>query len=43
MLWIELVVESGIMTAESVADLQSECEELLKMTVASIKTLKSRR
>jgi len=43
MLWIELIVESGIMPSERVADLQSECEELLKMTVASIKTLKSRR
>jgi four helix bundle protein len=43
MLWIELIVESGIMPAERVADLQAECEELLKMTVASIKTLKSRR
>jgi four helix bundle protein len=43
MLWIELIVESGMMQAAMVAELQAECEELLKMTVASIKTLKSRR
>jgi hypothetical protein len=32
-----------MMQAAMVAELQAECEELLKMTVASIKTLKSRR
>ena len=43
LLWMELIVESDTMPAARIAELQSECEELIKMTVASIKTLKSRR
>jgi four helix bundle protein len=43
LLWMELIVESGIVPAPRVAELQTECDELLRMTVASIKTLKSRR
>jgi four helix bundle protein len=43
LLWMELIVESKIFPTERVVELQSECEELLRMTVASIKTLKSRR
>ena len=42
LLWMELIVESQIMPAARVSELQTECEELLRMTVASIKTLKSR-
>jgi four helix bundle protein len=42
MLWMELIVESGIMPETRLAELKAECEELLRMTVASIKTLKSR-
>lgn len=42
LLWIELLVESGIVAESRVAELKQECEELLKMIVTSIKTLKSR-
>jgi four helix bundle protein len=41
-LWMELLVEAGIIRTEKLANLQSECDELLRMTVAAIKTLKSR-
>ncbi len=40
---MELLVESGIMPAERLNDLKAESKELLSMTVAAIKTLKSRR
>lgn len=43
LLWMELIVESQMMTTSRVSEMQAECEELLRMTVASIKTLKSRR
>ena len=43
LLWMELIVESKIFSAERMLELQAECEELLRMTVSSIKTLKSRR
>lgn len=43
LLWMELIVESHIMSESRVVELRSECEELLRMTVAAIKTLKSRR
>jgi len=43
LLWMELLVESGIVPTLLIAELQAECEELLRMTVASIETLKSRR
>jgi four helix bundle protein len=41
-LWLELIAESGIMPEARLLELRSECEELLRMTVASIKTLKTR-
>ncbi|HTW92883.1 MAG TPA: four helix bundle protein [bacterium] len=40
--WLELLVESGTVPASKVADLVSEADELVAMTVASIKTLRSR-
>jgi four helix bundle protein len=43
MLWMELLGESEIVRPELLADLLGEAEQLLKMTVASIKTIKSRR
>jgi four helix bundle protein len=43
MLWLELLVESEILPEARLADLIAECDELLKITVAAIKTLKSRR
>ena len=42
LLWLELLVESGIMPEAKLAELRKESDELLRMTVASIKTLKSR-
>jgi four helix bundle protein len=42
LLWMELLVESGITPEPKLTELRGECEELLCMTVASIKTLKSR-
>jgi four helix bundle protein len=41
-LWMELLVESGILPESRLSELKDECEVLLRMTVASIKTLKSR-
>jgi four helix bundle protein len=40
--WLELVVESELMTAERVSDLMVESNEIVAMTVASIKTLRKR-
>ena len=42
LLWFELLVESGIVPANKMEPLQREAEELLKMTVSSIKTTKGR-
>jgi four helix bundle protein len=41
-LWLELLVESGIVEAERMNDLLAEADELIRMTVAAIKTLKTR-
>jgi four helix bundle protein len=40
--WIELLVEASIVGPNSVDALKKEANELLAMTVASIKTLRSR-
>ncbi len=40
LLWFELLVESGIVTSKKMTPLHTEGEELLKIVVASIKTLK---
>jgi four helix bundle protein len=42
LLWLELLSESGIIRAELLSDIYDESEQLLKMTVAAIKTLKDR-
>jgi four helix bundle protein len=42
LLWMELLVESQIVPAAKLSELRAEGDELLRMTVASIKTLKSR-
>ena len=42
MYWIELMVDSDLVTAETVRDVSKEANELVAMTVASIKTLRSR-
>lgn len=43
LLWLELLVESGIVKEARLTPLHNEAEELLKMTVAAIKKLKGRR
>lgn len=40
--WLELLGEAGIVASQSLAPLSKEGGELLAMTVASIKTLRSR-
>jgi four helix bundle protein len=41
-LWLELLVDGNIVAAEKMADLLRETEELLRIIVASIKTLKAK-
>jgi four helix bundle protein len=43
MLWLELLGEADIVSLEQLRDISNEAEQLLKMTVSSIKTLKARR
>jgi len=40
MYWMELIVESGLMTEKQITDLYHEADEILAMVVASIKTAK---
>lgn len=40
--WLELLAESGNLTADGAAPLLKEANEIVAMTVASIKTLRSR-
>ena len=40
--WMELLVDAGLIPAEKVASLMSETNEILAMTVASIKTLREK-
>ena len=40
--WLELLLESGHAPADAIDDLLTEADEITAMTVASIKTLKSR-
>ena len=42
MYWPELLVDSNLVAAEEVRKLSEEADELVAMTVASIKTLRSR-
>ena len=41
--WMELMVESGMIFQAKLKDLMPEANEILAMTVASIKTLRSRK
>ena len=43
MYWMELIVESELMPKTLMGDLYQEADEILAMTVASIKTAKRRR
>jgi four helix bundle protein len=40
--WLELIVESGLIKEKRVGQLQDETKQILKMVVASIKTLKAK-
>lgn len=40
--WVELLIEAGIVAPSNAEALRKEANELLAMTVASIKTLRSR-
>jgi four helix bundle protein len=42
LLWLELLVESELISQTRMAELLRETEELLRITVASIKTLKGK-
>jgi four helix bundle protein len=42
LLLLELIVEAGIVSESTMASLKSEAEELLKITIASIRTAKRR-
>jgi four helix bundle protein len=42
LLWWELLVESQLVPSARMGDLQQEAEELLRIVVASIKTLKAK-
>lgn len=42
LLWMELLVESGLIQESRLKELMRECDELLSMIVSAIKTLKSR-
>ena len=41
--WLEILVETGIVSQEQVADIYKETNEIIAMTVASIKTLRNRK
>ncbi len=40
--WLELLMEAGLVLQAQVADVYKEVDEILSMTVASIKTLRGR-
>jgi four helix bundle protein len=42
LLWLELLVESGIVPETKMADLHQEADELLRMTITAIKTTRRR-
>jgi four helix bundle protein len=42
MYWLELLIESKMVSAETVREIFKEANELVAMTVASIKTLRSK-
>ena len=41
--WLEILVEAGLSQKEPIAALHKETDEILAMTVASIKTLRNRK
>jgi four helix bundle protein len=43
MYWIEILAEAGLVPQEQVEDIYKETNEILAMTVASLKTLRNRK
>jgi len=41
--WLEILVEAGLVPQNQIADIYKETNEILAMTVASIKTLRTRK
>ena len=41
--WLELLTEAGLAAQSQIADIYKETDEILAMTVASIKTLRARK
>jgi four helix bundle protein len=41
--WLEVLVETGLAPQEQITDIHKETDEILAMTVASLKTLRSRK
>jgi four helix bundle protein len=41
--WMELLIEDGLVDEERLDDLMAECEEILAMTVSSIRTARANR
>lgn len=41
--WLEILVESGLIPKEQIIEIYKETNEILAMTVASIKTLRNRK
>ena len=41
--WMEIIAESGLMPTDRMADLMSEANELLAITITSIKTARQRK
>ena len=41
--WLELLVETGLVSKEKVQDIYKETNEILAMTVVSLKTLRNRK
>ena len=40
--WLELLVETGLLSQQQIANVHKETDEILAITVASIKTLRNR-
>ena len=43
MYWLEILVEAGLIPREQIKDIYNETNEILAMTIASIKTLRNRK
>jgi four helix bundle protein len=41
--WLEILVEAGLVPESQISDIYKETDEILSMTVASIKTLRNRK